>query len=108
MRISLLIKTLSQIPNSMHEGRCFKKSSWKKAFFIVKMSGPAMVWLASSDFWKAPSDLTVLFFNLKLFMTVSVLCGLQILSINNIICFYMCLFLIVVQHWQQGSNESWW
>ena len=42
-----------------------------------------MVWLASSDFWKAPSDLTVLFFNLKLFMTVSVLCGLQILSINK-------------------------
>ena len=67
-----------------------------------------MVWLASSDFWKVPSDLTVLFFNLRLFMTVSVLCGLQILSINNIICFYMCLFLTVVQHWQQGSNESWW
>ena len=73
------------------------------------MSGLAMVWLASSDFWKVPSDLTVLFFNLKLFMTVSVLCGLQILSINNIIYFYICLFLIiVVQHWQQGSNESWW
>ena len=45
-----------------------------------------MVWLASSDFWKAPSDLT----NLKLFMTVSVLCGLQILSINNIINVFTC------------------
>ena len=76
----------------MHEGRgVSKKARGKKAFFIVKMTGPAMVWLASSDFWKAPLDLTVLFSNLKLFMTVSVLCGLQILSINNIICFYMCL-----------------
>ena len=26
----------------------------EKAYFIVKMSGPAMVWIASSDFWKAP------------------------------------------------------
>ena len=62
MRISLLIKTLSQIPNSMHEGRgVSKKALGKKNFSFVKMSGPAMVWLASSDFWKVPSELTVLF-----------------------------------------------
>ena len=53
------------------------------------MTCPAMVWLASSDFWKAPSDLTVLFSNLKLFRTVSVLCGLQIPSINNIIILFL-------------------
>ena len=26
----------------------------EKAYFIAKMSGPTMVWPASSDFWKAP------------------------------------------------------
>ena len=33
---------------------CFNKNSWKKAFFIVKMTGPAMVRPVSSDFWKGP------------------------------------------------------
>ena len=32
----------------------FQQNLLEKAYFIVKMSGPAMVWLASSDFWKAP------------------------------------------------------
>ena len=32
----------------------FNKNSWKKTFFIVKMTGPAMVRPVSSDFWKAP------------------------------------------------------
>ena len=34
----------------------FHKSSCKKAFFIVKMTGAGrmMVWPANSDFWKAP------------------------------------------------------
>ena len=27
----------------------------EKAYFIVKMTGLVMVWLASSDFWKVPS-----------------------------------------------------
>ena len=27
-----------------------------KAYFVVKMTGPAMVRLASSDFWKAPQE----------------------------------------------------
>ena len=31
----------------------------KSTFFIVKMTGPAMVRPASSDFWKAPLDNTV-------------------------------------------------
>ena len=26
----------------------------EKTYFIFKMTGAAMVWLASSDFWKAP------------------------------------------------------
>ena len=33
---------------------CFNKNSWKKAFFIVKMTGPTMVQPISSEFWKAP------------------------------------------------------
>ena len=46
---------VSQILNIMYKRRWFfSKTSWKKAYFIAKMSGPAMVWLASSDFWKAP------------------------------------------------------
>ena len=31
----------------------FQQTSFKKANFIAKMSGPAMVKPASSDFWKA-------------------------------------------------------
>jgi len=39
----------------MHEGNgVFNKNSWKKAYFIAKMTGPAMVRPASSDFRKAP------------------------------------------------------
>ena len=55
MRISLLIKLSSQIPNSMHEGNgASTKTLKKKALFIVKMTGLAMIWPANSDFWKAP------------------------------------------------------
>ena len=32
----------------------FQQNLLEKAFFIAKMSGPAMVRLANSDFWKAP------------------------------------------------------
>ena len=31
-----------------------KKKLLEKVYFIVKMTGPAMVQLTSSDFWKAP------------------------------------------------------
>ena len=57
MRISLLIKLSSQIPNSMHEGNGVStKTLKKKALFIVKMTGPAMIRPASSDFWKVPLE----------------------------------------------------
>ena len=32
----------------------FHKKTLGKAYFIVKMTGPAMIRLSSSDFWKAP------------------------------------------------------
>ena len=32
----------------------FQQNLLEKAYFIAKMSGPAMVRPASSDFWKAP------------------------------------------------------
>ena len=32
----------------------FQQNLFEKAYFIVKMSGLAMAWPASSDFWKAP------------------------------------------------------
>ena len=50
---------MSQILNSMHEGNCFSsprvfEKLLEKPYFIFKMTGPAMVRPASSDFWKAP------------------------------------------------------
>ena len=38
----------------MHKGDGFQQKRLEKASFIVKMTGPVMAWLASSDFWKAP------------------------------------------------------
>ena len=38
----------------MHEGNVFDQKLLEKAYFIFKMTGPAMVQPASSDFWKAP------------------------------------------------------
>ena len=32
----------------------FPQNLIEKAYFIAKMSGPTMVWPASSDFWRAP------------------------------------------------------
>ena len=32
----------------------FQQKLLEKAYFFVKMTGPAMVWPAISDFWKAP------------------------------------------------------
>ena len=32
----------------------FQQKLFGKSYFIVKTTAPAMVWLASSDFWKAP------------------------------------------------------
>ena len=41
--------------NSMHEGDgASTKTLGKKVFFVVKMTGPAIVRPVSSDFWKAP------------------------------------------------------
>ena len=40
MRISLLIRTISQIPNSRHKGNgVLTKALGKKACFIVKVTG---------------------------------------------------------------------
>ena len=42
MTISLLIKTIQSNPKwRVRQKWCFKKNSWKNAFFIVKMTGPA-------------------------------------------------------------------
>jgi len=58
MRISLLIKTnhpdQSNPKYYTQKEMVFQQNLLEKAYFIAKMSGPAMVWLASSDFWKAP------------------------------------------------------
>jgi len=40
----------------MQEGKAFYQKLLRKAYFIFKMTGPAMVWPASSDFGKAPQD----------------------------------------------------
>ena len=56
MRISLLIKIIQSKqsnPKSTKE-MGFQLKLLEKAYFIVKMTGLAMVRLASSDFWKAP------------------------------------------------------
>ena len=37
----------------MNEGLVLQQKLFGKAYLVVKMTGPAMVWLASSDFWKA-------------------------------------------------------
>ena len=37
----------------------FQKKLLGKAYFIVKMTAPAMVWPVSSDKWKAPLDFLV-------------------------------------------------
>ena len=34
----------------------FQQNHLEKTYFSAKMPGPAMVWPASTDFWKAPSD----------------------------------------------------
>ena len=58
MRISLLIKI--NHPNQSNpnyyaqQEMVFQQNLLEKAYFIAKMSGPVMVCLASSDFWKAP------------------------------------------------------
>ena len=36
----------------MPQGDGFSAKPLKKAYFIVKMIGPVIVWPASSDFWK--------------------------------------------------------
>ena len=58
MRISFLIKTnhpdKSNRKYYAQKEMVFQQNLLEKAYFIAKMSGPAMVWLASSDFWKAP------------------------------------------------------
>ena len=42
MIILLLIKTIQSNPKwRVRQKWCFKKNSWKNAFFIVKMTGPA-------------------------------------------------------------------
>ena len=38
----------------MREGDGFQQKLFEKACFIVKKTCLVMVWLASSDFWKAP------------------------------------------------------
>ena len=56
MRISLLIKIIQSKqsnPKSTKE-MGLQLKLLEKAYFIVKMTSLAMVWLASSDFWKAP------------------------------------------------------
>ena len=41
----------------MHEGNgFFSKKLLEKAYFIFKLTGPAMVRPASSDKWKAPLE----------------------------------------------------
>ena len=37
----------------------FQKKLLGKAYFIVKMTAPAMVWPVSSDKWKAPLDFLI-------------------------------------------------
>ena len=37
----------------------FQKKLLGKAYFIVKMTAPAIVWPVSSDKWKAPLDFLV-------------------------------------------------
>ena len=40
---------------SIHEGDGFwSKKYLEKAYFVLKITGLAMIWPASSDFWKAP------------------------------------------------------
>ena len=64
MRISLLIKTISQIPNSGHKGNGVStKAIGKKHFSLSKWLVPAMVWPASSDFWKAPLMKSLITYN---------------------------------------------
>ena len=50
--------TFTQNQAAEHTRRRWRsnKNSWKKAFFIVKMAGRAMIRPASSDFLKEPSD----------------------------------------------------
>ena len=50
----LSICQISQIPNRVHEGNGVSTKLLEKTFFIVKVTGPAMVRPASSDFWKVP------------------------------------------------------
>ena len=40
----------------MHEGDGFSAKTVEKSLFHCKNAAPAMVWPASSDFWKAPLD----------------------------------------------------
>ena len=40
----------------MHEGEDFQQNPLDKAYFVVKMTGPAMVRLTSSDFGKPPKN----------------------------------------------------
>ena len=56
MRISLLIKIIQSKQSNRKSTKemGFQLKLLEKAYFIVKMTGLAMVWLASSDFWKAP------------------------------------------------------
>ena len=63
MRISVLIKPFlpdQQILNNMHEGDGFSAETVGKSSLLwvclVKITGPAIVWLASSDFWKVPLE----------------------------------------------------
>ena len=59
MRILLLIKTIQLDKSNLKLIICTKEMVFlqkllEKAYFIVKMTGPAMVLPARPDFWKPP------------------------------------------------------
>jgi len=54
LRILLSIKTIQPDHKYYAGGDGFSAKCLEKSIFFVKMTGPAIVWPASSDFWKTP------------------------------------------------------
>ena len=106
MRISLLIKTL-QPDQSNPKLVCpkemfFQQKLLEKAYFIVKMIGPVIVWPASSDFWKQFILLQ------RMLLTTSLHSGLQALCFTGKLKYYSFIIDrfegLIDREWLRGGH----
>ena len=80
----------------------FQQKPLEKAYFIVKMIGPVIVWLASSDFWKQ------FFFLQRMLLATYNSCGLQVLRFTGKLKYYSFIIDrfegLIDREWLRGGH----